>query len=161
MLEDTDLGFRLRPWQRATRRRLTETEKFYLFDVGVANHFARRQPRLGSHEFGKAFEHFILMELRAYQAYRQPDLDLAFWRTASGFEVDFMAGELDLAIEVRAGSRVHDGDLRGVRALAGEHAVRRLVVVSLETEPRTVAGGIAVLPWRHFLERLWAGDLGV
>lgn len=161
VLEDTYLGFRLRPWQKARRRRLTETEKFYLFDVGVANHLARRRPRLGSAEFGKAFEHYILMELRAYQAYRQPDLDLAFWRTASGFEVDIVAGELDLAIEVKAGSRVHDGDLRGVRALADEHTVRRIVVVSLETQPRTAAGGIEILPWRLFLERLWAGDLGV
>ncbi len=99
--------------------------------------------------------------MRAYQAYRQPDLDLAFWRTASGFEVDIVAGELDLAIEVKAGSRVHDGDLRGVRALADEHTVRRLIVVSLETQPRTAAGGIEVLPWRLFLERLWAGELGV
>jgi predicted AAA+ superfamily ATPase len=161
VLEDTYLGFRLRPWQKARRRRLTETEKFYLFDVGVTNHLARRRPRLGGAEFGKAFEHYILMELRAYQAYRQPDLDLAFWRTASGFEVDFVAGELDLAIEVKAGSRVHDGDLRGMRALADEYTVRRLVVVSFETQPRTAAGGIEVLPWRLFLERLWAGDLGV
>lgn len=161
VLEDTYLGLRVPPWRKARRRRLVETEKFYLFDVGVANHLARRQPRLGSSEFGKAFEHYILMELRAYQAYRQPDLGLAFWRTASGFEVDFLAGELDLAIEVKAGSRVHDGDLRGLRALGGEHAVRRLVVVSLESEPRTVAGGIEVLPWRLFLDRLWAGDLGV
>ena len=161
VLEDTYLGFRLRPWRKARRRRLTETEKFYLFDVGVTNHLARRRPRLGGAEFGKSFEHYILMELRAYQAYRQPDLDLAFWRTASGFEVDIVAGDLGLAIEVKAGSRVHDGDLRGLRALADEHTVRRLVVVCLETQPRTVTGAIEVLPWRLFLERLWAGDLGV
>ncbi len=161
VLEDTYLGFRLRPWQRVGRRRLIETEKFYLFDVGVTNYLARRRPRLGSAEFGKSFEHYILMELRAYQAYRQPDLDLAFWRTASGFEVDFVAGDLDLAIEVKAGTRVHDGDLRGLRALADEHVVRRRVVVCLETQARVVTGGIEVLPWRLFLDQLWAGDLGV
>jgi len=37
------------------------TEKFYLFDVGVANYLSRRQPKIGSPEFGKAFEHYILM----------------------------------------------------------------------------------------------------
>ena len=38
ILEDTLLGFRLPPWRRATNRRLIETEKFYLFDVGVSNY---------------------------------------------------------------------------------------------------------------------------
>lgn len=161
ILEDTYLGFRVRPWHRAKRRRLIETDKFYLFDVGVTNHLARRRPQLGSLEFGKAFEHYILMELRAYQSYRQPDLELRFWRTASGHEIDFIAGDLDLAVEVKGGARVHDGDLRGLRALAEEHRVRRRVVACLEKQPRVVADGIEILPWRIFLQRLWAGDLGV
>jgi predicted AAA+ superfamily ATPase len=161
ILEDTYLGFRVRPWQKARRRRLIETEKFYLFDVGVANHLARRTPKTGGAEFGKAFEHYVLMEMRAYQSYRQPDLDLRFWRTAAGHEVDLIAGDLDLAIEVKGGARVHDADLRGLRALAEDRRVRRRVVVCLETEPRRLADGIDVLPWRLFLDRLWGGDLGI
>jgi hypothetical protein len=31
----------------------------------VANYLARHQPKIGSPEFGKAFEHYILMELKA------------------------------------------------------------------------------------------------
>jgi predicted AAA+ superfamily ATPase len=160
ILEETYLGFRLSPWRRAKTRRLIETEKFYLFDVGVSNYLARRQPRLGSSEFGKSFEHYILMELKAYQAYRQPDLDLYFWRTAGGHEVDFILGDLDVAIEVKGG-RVHEGDFSGLRALGQEHRVRRSIVVSLEREPRTAQGGIEVLPWETFLRQLWGAELGV
>lgn len=160
ILEDTYLGFRLAPWRKAKNRRLIETEKFYLFDVGVANFLARRQPRMGSAEFGKSFEHYILMELRAYQAYRQPELDLRFWRTASGLEVDVMLGDRDVAVEIKAG-RVHDGDLGGLRALLDEHRVKCPIVVSLEREPRVVPPGIQILPWEHFLRQLWNGDLGV
>jgi len=161
ILEDTYLGYRIAPWTKARTRRLILTEKFYLFDVGIANYLARRQPRLGSAEFGKAFEHFVLMELKAYQAYRRPEMDIRFWRTASGFEVDFVLGELDVAIEVKAGTRVHDGDLGGLRALAQEHRVRRAIMVSLERQPRTAPPGIEVLPWKTFLAQLWNGDLGV
>jgi predicted AAA+ superfamily ATPase len=161
ILEDTYLGYRVAPWTRARNRRLILTEKFYLFDVGVANFLARRRPRLGSAEFGKAFEHYILMELKAYQAYRRPELDIRFWRTASGFEVDFVLGDLDLAIEVKGGPRVHDGDLTGLRALAEEHRIRRSVVVSLERQSRRIAPGIDVLPWTVFLDRLWGGDIGI
>jgi len=87
-LEDTLLGFRISPWRKAKNRRLIETEKFYLFDVGVTNYLSRRAPRIGTPEFGKSFEHYILMELKAYQAYRNPELDIRYWRTSSGFEVD-------------------------------------------------------------------------
>jgi len=161
ILEDTYLGFRLPPWKRAKTRRLIETEKFYLFDVGVSNYLARRRPLMGSPDFGKSFEHYILMELKAYQAYRQPELPLYFWRTASGYEVDFIAGELNLAIEVKGARRVHEGDIVGLRALGAEHRVKRSIVVSLEREPRTIAPGIDVLPWETFLQQLWSGDLGV
>jgi predicted AAA+ superfamily ATPase len=159
ILEDTYLGFRVPPWKSSKHRRMILAEKFYLFDVGVANHLARRQARLGSAEFGKSFEHYILMELKAYQAYRQPDLPITFWRTAAGQEVDFILGDKDLAIEIKGSPRVHDGDLRSLAALAEDGPVRRSAVVCLEKEPRRLSRGLEVLPWRLFLERLWAGDL--
>ena len=161
ILEDTYLGFRVPPWRKAKDRRLIETEKFYLFDTGVTNFLARRQPRLGSAEFGKSFEQYILMELKAYQAYRNPDLEIAFWRTASGIEVDFIVGQMELAIEVKAGRRVHAADVRPLLALAEEHRIRRSVIVCLESEPRRIGGAITTLPWRSFLQQLWNGDLGV
>jgi len=161
ILEDTYLGFRVAPWRRSRRRRLIETEKFYLFDIGVANHLARREPRIGSPEFGKSFEHFVLMELMAYRAYRQPDLEIRFWRTAHGQEVDFVLGDMDLALEIKASKRVHAGDLRGLRVLSEESEPRRKLVVCLEDEQRTTTDDIELLPWRSFFERLWAGELGV
>jgi len=48
-----------------------------------------------------------------------------------------------------------------VNALAEEHRVRRRVVACLEKHPRLVGDGIEILPWRIFLQRLSAGDLGV
>ncbi|MBI5211015.1 MAG: DUF4143 domain-containing protein [Elusimicrobia bacterium] len=160
ILEDTYLGFRVPPWKTSRNRRMILAEKFYLFDVGVANHLARRQPRIGGADFGKSFEHYILMELRAYQAYRKPDLPISFWRTSAGQEVDFILGDKALAVEVKGSERVHESSLRPLAALREDGPVRKRVVVSLEKEPRTLAPGVEVLPWRMFVERLWAGDLG-
>lgn len=101
------------------------------------------------------------MELRAYQAYRRPDLPITFWRTAHGHEVDFILGDMEVAVEVKGGQRVHEGDLRGLHALAEEHRVRRSIVVCLEPEPRRLSRSITAVPWRQFIEQLWAGDLGV
>lgn len=159
ILEDTYLGFRVQPWKKSKTRRMILAEKFYLFDVGVANYLGRRRPRIGSSEFGKSFEHYILMELRAYQAYRKPDHPITFWRTSAGQEVDFIFGDKELALEIKGSNRVHEGDLRALAALREDGPVRHAVVVCLENEPRMSAQGVEVLPWRHFLERLWGGDL--
>jgi predicted AAA+ superfamily ATPase len=159
ILEETLLGFRLPPWRRVRTRRLIETEKFYLFDVGVSNYLARRSPSAGTPEFGKSFEHFLLMELMAYRAYAAPELELCYWRTASGLEVDVVLGDMAVAVEFKGSTRVHAGDGIGLRALREEYPVPHALVVCMERTPRKLADGIEVWPWQLFLERLWAGDL--
>ncbi len=158
ILEDTFLGFRVAPWTRSKNRRMILAEKFYFFDVGVAGYLARRHPVPGNSDFGKAFEHFILMELRAYQAYREPEMPISYWRTSSGQEVDFLLGEREVAIEIKSGN-VHEGDLRGLHALLQDGPVKKAIIVSLEKEPRRITGGIEILPWQEFLALLWSGNI--
>jgi len=159
ILEDTYLGFRVPPWKKSKNRRMITTEKFYLFDVGVANYLARRRPLLGSPEFGKAFEHYILMELKAYQAYRNPEMPITFWRTSTGREVDFILGEKELAIEVKGSSRAHEGDIRSLQALIEDGPIKKRCLVCLEKQPRVLADNIQILPWQMFIEQLWSGEL--
>ncbi len=159
ILEDTLLGFRLNPWQKTPDRRLIETEKFYLFDVGVANYLARRQPQFSTPEFGKSFEHYIMMELKAYQAYKNQELPLHFWRTSTGQEVDFILGDMEVAVEVKAGKRVDNAHAKGLRTLAESHVLKRSILISFETEPKTLSGNIECIPWRLFLQMLWGGEI--
>jgi predicted AAA+ superfamily ATPase len=159
ILEDTLLGFRIAPWTKSRNRRMILTEKFYFFDVGVANFLARRKPAIGSTDFGKSFEHFLLTEILNYRRYKEPDLDIRYWRTSTGLEVDFILGSMDAAIEVKATSKAHSGHTAALQALCKEVRVKHPLVVTLETMPRRLAGGIETLPWRMFLERLWAGEL--
>ena len=161
ILEDTHLGFRIQPWKKSKSRRMISTEKFYLFDVGVTNYLARRKPQTGSLEFGKAFEQYILMELKAYQTYRNPDMPITFWRTSAGREVDFILGDKNLAVEIKGSSRVHEGDARHLLALMEDGPVKNACIVSLEEQPRVLMKNIEVLPWRMFLEKLWQSDFGL
>lgn len=159
ILEDTLLGFTLEPWRRRKKRRLVETAKFYLFDVGVANqlHPEARTLDEGTDLYGRAFEHFILNEVRAWIEYERLDLPLSFWRTSSGFEVDLIVGDLDLAIECKASRDVRATDLKGLRALKEEHEPRRSLVISRVGERRRTDNGIEIVPWREFCDELWAG----
>ena len=160
ILQDTLLGCLVEPFsRRRSRAIITRAPKFYLFDVGVAGHLTgRRIERQRGADFGRALEHFILMELLAYRSYREADFPLRYWRTKSGLEVDFVLGSAgQVAVEVKGG-RVRREDLKGIRAYAEEHKPAVAVVVCSEPPARRV-GPVDVLPWEVFLERLWVGEL--
>jgi len=160
ILDDTLLGFTLEPWRKAGNRRLVQTAKHYLFDVGVANalHPEATAVAEGTELYGRAFEHFLLNEVRAYLAYRRLDRPLSFWRTSSGFEVDLIVGQMELALEFKASRTVRESDLRGLRVLLEDQPARRSIVVSREEVPRTTDDGIEILPWPLFCEMLWGGE---
>ena len=161
ILVDTLLGVFVEPFaRRRSRAVLLRAPKFYLFDVGVAGHLSgRRLDRAAGPAFGQALEHYVLMEILAFRSYREREVPVRYWRTKSGLEVDFVLGrEGDAAIEVKGTRRVRPDDLKGIRAFCEEHRPRRAVVVSNDPAPRR-AGGVDVLPWRTFLERLWAGGI--
>jgi predicted AAA+ superfamily ATPase len=161
ILEDTLLGFTLEPWRRRKKRRLVETAKFYLFDVGVANQLHPEAHIIaeGSDRFGRAFEHFVINEVRAYLSYKRLDHPLSYWRTSSGFEVDLIVGDMDVAIECKSTKEIRAADLKGLRTLAEEDTVKRRVVVSRVEKPRSTEDGIDILPWRSFCRELWDGEL--
>jgi predicted AAA+ superfamily ATPase len=161
MLEDTLLGFTLEPWRQRKKRRLVETAKFYLFDIGVANQLHPESPIIaeGSDRFGRAFEHFVLNEVRAYLSYNCMDYPISYWRTSSGFEVDLIVGNMELAIECKSSRGIRTVDLKGLRALSEEHTVRRKIVASRAEKPRTTEDDIEILPWRNFCRDLWEGKL--
>ncbi|HEU5281559.1 MAG TPA: ATP-binding protein [Gammaproteobacteria bacterium] len=159
ILEDTLLGHRLQPWKKSTNRRMVESEKFYLFDVGLANYLARQQPKIGSPAFGKSFEHYIFMELKAYQAYRNPELPLSYWRTSGGAEVDFILGDMECAIEVKTSTRIDHHAAKSLKTLQEDHRLKRSIIVSFENEPKKLNNQIECLPWKLFLEKLWGGDI--
>lgn len=159
ILNDTFLGFLLEPWRGGLKRKTSATAKFYLFDVGVAN-FLKGITALdrGSDGFGRAFEHWVAMELRAYLSYRRIKRPLTFWRTYTGIEVDFVIDGL-CAIETKATARVSGKHLRGLRGFADEAPGVPRILVSLDENDRTTEDGIRLLHWRRFVELLWSDEL--
>ncbi|MBI4668383.1 MAG: ATP-binding protein [Elusimicrobia bacterium] len=160
ILEDTLFGRFLPSFRKRPKRRVIQAPKFYFFDVGVANFLLKRgEIARRSEAFGKAFEHFIFQEISAHSHYGGLNYPIFYWRTASQFEVDFILGEGEVAVEVKSAEAVHGKHLAGIRAFRDEYSPKRSIVVSLEPRPRTVENGLEILPWRTFLEKLWAGEI--
>ncbi|GAB4112556.1 MAG: ATP-binding protein [Acidobacteriota bacterium] len=155
ILRDTLVLFELPAWRKTVTRKPLASSKYYFFDVGVASALQGRQVRPGTPEFGPAFETYLMHELSSYCDYRSGE-QLAFWRSTSGFEVDFVMGD-HTAIEVKAKSNVSWQDLKPLRALAEEGKLKRYLCVTLEPRRRNIEG-ITVLPYTEFLDRLWADE---
>ena len=160
ILVDTLLGTMIEPYKkRQDRNVILRAGKFYLFDVGVAGAITHRQiPQEKGELFGKAIEHFILMELLAHRAYGELHYDVNFWRTKSGLEVDFILGQGEVAIEVKGTSRVDNADLRPLKTFIQEYRPAKAFVVCNERSPR-LHEDIRILPWRDFLKMLWNGEV--
>ena len=164
ILIDTLVGYYLPPYTRKVSRDiLFQKQKFYLFDVGVAGYLANRTIEvLKGAEAGKAFEHFIFMELIAYKNMNDKRFDITYWRTKTGYEVDFILGDAAMAVEVKISECAQRSDLKGLIAFCDEHPKTKAIVISQDPEPRKIKANdsvdIEILPWRIFLDRLWAYD---
>jgi uncharacterized protein len=159
ILSDTLLGFSLPGFIKTKKRKPVSRAKHYLFDIGVTNQLCNRGAiKSGSELFGNAFEHFIVLEVRAWNSYSRSFFNLTYWRSTSQFEVDLLIGT-KLAVEIKATSLVQDKHLKGLRALKEEGLIDRYIIVSLDSDRRTTTDGIEIYPWATFLNELWSGSM--
>jgi len=157
ILVDTLLAVRIEPFKkRQSRQVITKASKYYMFDVGVAGYLIKRHlAELKGAEFGKAFEHFLLMEIVAYRSYTGKNFAINFWRTKSGIEVDFVLGMGEIAIEIKGSGRIDRKDMNGIESFTETFSPKKSIIVCTEKEKR-VHGKIEIMPWEIFLEQLWS-----
>ena len=155
ILRDTFLGFDVKPWQKTVKRKPLSTAKFYFFDTGVARNL-KNAPLLekDSYDLGEAFEAWVCHELKTYTDYNSCT-ELCYWRSTSGFEVDFIFNDT-VAIEVKSTRSVTEKDLKGLRALREECPLPKNIIICREPFVRETEDGILVLPWQEFIKRLWS-----
>jgi len=161
VLSDTLITEVLEPYRRGTKRKAISTGKLYFFDIGVANALrGSHSVERGTGAWGKAFEHFVYTEIRAWMSYARDSRPLTFWRTSHGTEVDFVIGD-DIAIEVKSTPNPTDRHLSGLRAIGQEREFRHRILVfdgEAGAAPRAV-DGIDLMPVELFLQRLWENEL--
>jgi len=154
ILKDTLILRELPPFRKGMRRKPICSSKYYFFDTGVVRQLQGRASfKEGTPEFGNAFETFLMHELTAFSDYNRK-LHLSFWRSTSGFEVDFIINE-HTAIEAKAKSTITPDDVRSLEAISQEHRFKRLICVCLEKRPRK-KGNIEIIPFQNFIKELWA-----
>jgi predicted AAA+ superfamily ATPase len=160
ILEDMYLGYLIYPYRkRISRQIVQETPKFYLFDTGIANYLKRYTwTDMRGESAGKAFEHYLFLELMAYKSLNGMRDPINYWRTKEGYEVDFVVQ--DQAIEVKLSTPIEKKHLKGLRIFQEAYGAQ-CHVISLEPRKRVVRldeKDITIWPIQEFLDTLWAGE---
>ena len=150
LLETSYLLVRLPAYAVNRTKRLIKTQKLYWGDTGVALHL------MGETEPGGALlENLILCDLLAWRDARLERAELAYWRTASGEEVDLViesGGEL-LPIEVKAGARPRLSDATHLRSFRAEYGRKARAALLLHTGSTLewLAPDVLAAPWWRVL----------
>lgn len=132
ILEDLLLAFQLQVFRRKAKRDLVSHSKFYFFDSGV--YYSVRPKNLydvESEKEGAALEGLVAQHIKAWIDAQREVYHLQFWRTSSKVEVDFVVSGQDcfLAIEVKNGTTVHPGDLRGLEIFLADYPEAKAILL--------------------------------
>ncbi len=155
VLRDTLILQELPAWRQSVKRKPIASSKYFFFDPGLARILQGRTLAPGTPEYGLAFETYLYHELRCWSDYTDGP-PLSYWRSTSGFEVDFILGD-HTAVEVKARPTVPASDMKPLLALREEGKLKRFICVTLEPRPRQI-GDVLLLPYGDFLDALWAGE---
>ncbi len=159
ILEDTLIGFFLLPFDKAGRKKLAKHPKFYFFDTGVQRAIAKQislKLEPGTSLYGKAFEHFIILELIRLNHYLDKDYEFSFYRTNDNAEVDLIIEtplKETFAIEIKSGTNIDGRELKGLKSFKELIPKAKLLCVSL-VERRRVVGDVTIVPWQEIFEIL-------
>lgn len=93
----------------------------------------------------------------SYYCAERDSVEINFWRSYAGDEVDFILNR-EIGVEVKASRSIGLRHLNGLNALSGLMQLKRKIIVCRESIPKNV-NGVEILPWRDFVEQLWAGEI--
>jgi predicted AAA+ superfamily ATPase len=148
ILEDTLIIHRLDAFG-SNRDAVLRTPRYYFFDVGVRNTAADIGCSKGilTLQMGVLFEHFIILEIIA-RLKDQPGIQLSYWRTRQGKEVDLVIKKEDrlIALEIKATNQPSTEDLTGLKEFCQKYSCREAYLVCRTPRPQKI-DNITILPW--------------
>ncbi|HDP94676.1 MAG TPA: ATP-binding protein [Candidatus Aminicenantes bacterium] len=153
VLEDLLMARKLNVFSRRAQRQVAVRPKFYFFDVGLFRKLRPKGPLDVPGEIeGPALEGMVFQHLQAFVDHQNKELEIYFWRTRSGSEVDFIlyGQELFCAIEVKNTTIIRPADLRALKTFLSDYPRSRGILVYRGRE-KLKRDHILILPCEDFL----------
>jgi len=159
IMEDTLLGFLVEPFHRSVRKRQTQAPKFYLFDPGVKRALTRMLTvdiRPGTYDYGRAFEHFVVVEALRLSSYMRNDYAFSYLRTKDGAEVDLIVerpGKAPVLLEIKSADHIDERDTCGLERFLRDMPGATGMCLSRDPVSKLI-GNVRALPWNEGLREL-------
>ncbi|MFC1585890.1 ATP-binding protein [Fibrobacterota bacterium] len=160
ILEDTLIGSFLPAFSKSSRKRIIKNPKFYLFDTGVYRALSGKSAAPltpATVDYGRAYEHFIISEIKRLNDCYEKDMRLSFYRTSNHAEVDLVLECPDgsvLALEIKATDTPQKKGLRGLHSFKQECDKAQLICVCNTPRPYKI-DDVEILPLDMVTERLF------
>lgn len=160
ILEASYVVFRLQPFYKNYRKRLSKRSKLYFYDTAIVSHLLgiESPDHLMIHASrGAIFEGFVIAEvIKSFHAIGKR-IPIYFWREHAGLEVDLLlekSNEL-VAFEIKSGMTLALDQMVGLQKLQAtitDIPIRSLLVYGGES--RKIINKISVLSWRDFISTI-------
>ncbi len=153
ILEDCLIAERVEPLTRSkTRKKLTKSQKYLFFDLGVRRVAAREGTRLSRETLGNLFEQWVGLELIRCARVSDRKVQIRFWRDPDGPEVDWVIEEQghSIPVEVKWTESPSLKDIRHLETFLSEYPSARQGYLVCQVERRTaLSDKIVAVPWRN------------
>jgi len=153
VLEDCLIVERVDPFTKSkTRKKLTKSNKYIFFDLGVRRVAAREGIKIPRDMLGTLFEQFVGLELIRSGRLSDKKVKILFWRDPDGPEIDWIIEDEDgyTPIEVKWTDTPSKRDIKHLRIFLAEYKKAETAYVVCQT-PRRVKldKNIYAIPWQE------------
>jgi len=156
ILEDCLIAERIEPLtQSKTRKKLTKSEKYLFFDLGVRRLAAREGIRPPRDTMGVLFEQFVGLELLRDAHIKGHSAKIRFWRDPDGPEVDWVIDEdgIYTPLEVKWTDSPASSDVRHLEVFLSEYkSAKSAFLICRVPRKAKIGEKIFALPWQSFGE---------
>ncbi len=156
ILEDCLIAERIEPLTHSkTRKKLTKSDKYLFFDLGVRRLAAREGTKLSRDTMGRLFEQFVGLELLRCTHAKSQAARIRFWRDPGGPEVDWIIDEEGAytPVEVKLTEKPAASDIRQLEIFLSEYKSAKAGYLVCQVPRKTkLSDKVTALPWQSLDE---------
>ena len=152
ILEDCLIAERIEPLTTSkTRHKLSKSNKYLLFDMGLRRLAAKEGEKLSNERMGQLFEQLIGLELVKQTQFSSKKISIKYWRDTDGPEVDWVIDKQDhyIPLEVKYTSNPNQSDIKHLKTFLNEYNNTELAYVVCQIpRKRKLFERIYAIPWQ-------------
>ena len=153
ILEDCLIAERIEPITKSrTRKKLTKSQKYLMFDLGVRRLAAGEGQRPPRDVLGFIFEQYVGLELLRFSRLFGRNIKIKFWRDPDGPEIDWVIEKEDLyfPVEVKWTGSPSSKDVRHIKTFLAEYKNTRAGYLVCQIPRRVkIEDNIHAIPWQE------------